>query len=70
MARDYFFNFNKLDYVQGKRPEGCILCHIKKGEKNVPDLTVYNSEYLLVCVNLYPYNPGHLMIFPKKHLKN
>lgn len=32
------------------------------------DLTVYSGDHFCVSVNLYPYNPGHLMIYPKRHL--
>ncbi len=31
-------------------------------------MTVHRSHFFIVCVNLYPYNPGHLLVFPKRHL--
>jgi ATP adenylyltransferase len=68
MAREYFFNFDKLDYVRGKRPEGCILCHICSGSEKVPDLSVFHNNLVQVSINLYPYNPGHIMVFPVRHV--
>lgn len=65
---EYFFNFEKMAYVKGKRPDGCILCLIRDGSEEVVDLSVYADDLFCVTVNLYPYNPGHLMIFPKRHL--
>jgi len=65
---DYFFNFEKLAYLKGERPEGCILCLVSAGDKKVVDLTVYNSSHFIVSLNLYPYNPGHVLIFPKRHI--
>lgn len=65
---EYFFNFEKMAYVKGKRPDGCILCLIRDGSEDVVDLSVYSDELFCVTVNLYPYNPGHVMIFPKRHL--
>jgi ATP adenylyltransferase len=65
---DYFFNFEKLAYLKGERPQGCILCLVSQGDKEVVDLTVYNSSKFIVSLNLYPYNPGHVLIFPKRHI--
>ena len=65
---DYFFNFDKLAYLTGERPSGCILCLIRDGNPAVVDLTVYRKNGFLVCLNLYPYNPGHVIIFPERHI--
>ncbi|MFA6507056.1 MAG: HIT family protein [Treponemataceae bacterium] len=65
---DYFFNFEKLTYLTGERPSGCILCHIRDGDSSVIDLTVYRKNGFMVCLNLYPYNPGHVIIFPERHV--
>jgi ATP adenylyltransferase len=64
----YFFNFNKMEYLKGSRPEGCILCLIRDSSSDVKKLVVHTSPLFIVSVNLYPYNPGHLLIFPKRHL--
>jgi ATP adenylyltransferase len=64
----YFFTFDKMDYVRGKRPAGCILCAIRDGPGDDTDLTVHRDPLFVVTVNLYPYNPGHLLIFPARHL--
>jgi ATP adenylyltransferase len=59
----------KLAYVRGKKPEvDCILCALRDSDKRVPDLVVLRHELMIVTLNLYPYNPGHLMIFPRRHL--
>jgi ATP adenylyltransferase len=65
---DYFFNFNKLGYLKGKKPKGCILCMIRDGSENVDRLVVHENEYIVVSLNLYPYNPGHLILFTKRHI--
>ncbi len=65
---EYFFNFEKMTYIKGGRPVGCILCLIRDESPEVVNLTVYRSEFFLAAVNLYPYNPGHLMVFPRRHL--
>lgn len=64
----YFFNFDKMKYVRGDRPDGCILCLIRDRAPDVVNLTVHAEELLTVTVNLYPYNPGHLMVFVNRHV--
>jgi ATP adenylyltransferase len=60
----------KMAYVRGeKKPDvECILCALVEESDKVSRLEVYRSEYFLVTLNLYPYAPGHLMIFPKRHI--
>jgi ATP adenylyltransferase len=64
----YFLNFDKLNYVRGPRYEGCILCGLRDGDEALVDLSVHQGKHFTVSVNLYPYNPGHLMIYPHRHL--
>lgn len=68
MNGDYFFSFQKFAYVKGERPPGCILCLIRDRDPSVVDLSVHRDPLFIVAVNLYPYNPGHLLVFPTRHL--
>ena len=68
--REYFYSFQKMDYVRGKRPRGCILCLLRDGDESVPDLTVHRDQRFIVTVNLYPYNPAHLLLFPQRHIED
>lgn len=65
---EYFLNFDKMTYVKGGRPSGCILCLIRDKSADVVDLSFFESKNFIAAVNLYPYNPGHVMIFPHRHL--
>ncbi|RKX73382.1 MAG: histidine triad (HIT) protein [Spirochaetes bacterium] len=67
---NYFLNFEKLSYVKGEKPLGCILCLIRDKSPDVIDLSVYEDKLFIVTVNLYPYNPGHLLIFPRRHIED
>jgi ATP adenylyltransferase len=65
----FVFPFNKESYIKGKKPDvDCILCSIVRDEKKVVSLKVAESETCFVSVNLYPYNSGHLILFPKRHI--
>ena len=67
---EYFFNFDKMDYLTGKRPEGCILCLVASGSADVVQLVVHETALAVVSLNLYPYNPGHLLVFPRRHVRD
>jgi len=61
---------SKGQYVKGKRPAvECILCSIMQNDPEVINLEVVRSKNFIIAVNLYPYNPGHLMIFPNRHIE-
>lgn len=55
---------------EGKHDKGCIFCIYPAQEtKNYSDsFILYCDEQVFVMMNLYPYNPGHLMIVPRKHM--
>jgi len=67
---EYFFNFDKLAYLKGGKPEGCILCLVRDGSDAVQSLVVHETALSMVSLNLYPYNPGHLIVFPRRHVND
>ncbi len=60
---------NKLDYVRGRgRPDvACILCAVLARDPQCANLLIHETERFAVSANLYPYNPGHIFVFPKAH---
>lgn len=61
----------KLNYVRGDKPDvPCILCAVRDHDERVVCLEVGRTELMSVSLNLYPYNPGHLMIFPLRHVND
>lgn len=69
LKRELLFSPDKLGYVQGeKRPQvDCILCAARDEHPDVDNLIVYRGQHLFITLNLYPYNPGHIMIVPLRH---
>ncbi|TXT48598.1 MAG: histidine triad (HIT) protein [Spirochaetes bacterium] len=65
---EYFFSFEKLGYLKGGKPDACILCLVRDGSQAVERLVVHENPLCLISLNLYPYNPGHVLVFPKRHL--
>ena len=68
--RNNLFVPNKMPYAKGKnRPDvPCILCAIVEKNERVERLEVHRTELFTISLNLYPYSPGHLMIFPNRHI--
>jgi ATP adenylyltransferase len=59
----------RLAYVTGTdKPEsGCIFCSALARAEAEP-LVLYIGDTCFVILNLYPYNNGHLMVVPKRHV--
>ncbi len=70
MREGYFFNFEKLEYVRGGKSGSCILCDLIEKNPAKAELTVFHDRYFVVSLNLYPYNPGHLLVFPRRHIED
>jgi len=51
----------------GKKPKKCIFCKcIKSGHKNY---VILKSRYSFAVLNIFPYNNGHLMVSPIRHIR-
>ena len=71
LVKGNLFVPSKIRYVRGHKPDvECILCAIIAGDPKVKSLEVFRSKRLCVCANLYPYSPGHLLIFPIRHIED
>ena len=44
---------------------GCVFCELKGRNE---DLVLHRGRLCYVILNLYPYNNGHLMVVPNRHL--
>jgi len=48
-------------------PTGCIFCEAL-GREADDSLLLYRGRTCFVILNLYPYNNGHLMVVPNRHV--
>jgi ATP adenylyltransferase len=57
-----------MQYVLGGRPSGCVFCEALRAEDDRAALVLHRGERAFVVLNRYPYNTGHLMICPVRHV--
>ena len=57
----------RVEYIQAGKAEGCVFCNagaVKPGE----ELVLWNGSASVVLLNKFPYNSGHLMVAPARHV--
>jgi len=60
----------RIQYILGEKPEGCILCDKPTENKDIENYILYRTKHNFIMLNSYPYNPGHLLIAPYRHIAN
>ncbi|MBI4284126.1 MAG: HIT domain-containing protein [Chloroflexi bacterium] len=58
----------RMEYIRMKKPGGCILCETPRQNSDAVNHILYRGGKNFVIMNRYPYNPGHLMVVPYRHL--
>ena len=70
---DRLWTPHRMAYIKGQdKPDddedtGCPFCHIPSMDDKKA-LIVARGETVYAVLNLYPYNPGHLMVCPYRHV--
>ena len=63
---DHLWSPWRLDYVTSGKPSGgCVFCDARTSRDS---LIVFEGTAAYVILNRYPYNNGHLMVVPHRHL--
>ena len=63
---------HRMAYIVGERPaeeagNGCPFC-AAPDKDDAEGLIVHRGEHCYVVMNLFPYNPGHVLICPYRHV--
>ena len=58
----------RIEYICGPRPESCFLCEKGRGEGDPADHVIARGHTCFVLLNDFPYNSGHLMVAPYRHI--
>ncbi len=58
----------RMDFILGDKPSGCILCMRPLENDDRANLILFRSQLNFIILNKYPYNPGHIMVAPYRHI--
>ena len=58
----------RIKYVQGKQKKGCIFCQKPRQKNDKKNYIIERRKYAFSILNIYPYNNGHIMVAPYKHI--
>ena len=59
----------RVNYVRNqKKSKGCIFCQAKTAKPK--DYVIFKTRFSIAMLNIYPYNNGHLMVAPKRHIRD
>jgi len=57
-----------MDYIRLEKPQGCILCEKPAEGTDEPNYILHRAAENFIILNAYPYNPGHLLVAPYRHV--
>jgi ATP adenylyltransferase len=58
----------RMAYISGPKPQNCVFCQLPLENKDEANLILYRGALCYVMLNRYPYNNGHLMVIPYRHV--
>ncbi len=56
-------------FIYDGEPKRCIFCRKPKQKKDAKNFIFMRRRHTFAMLNLYPYNNGHVMIVPYRHVK-
>jgi len=57
----------RINYLKAKKSGACIFCAAARGKEK--SAMIFKKKHSLCLLNIYPYNNGHLMVSPLRHIK-
>ena len=60
----------RIEYIEKAKESGCILCQKPRENNDGANFILYRGQHNFVILNAFPYNPGHLMVAPYRHIGN
>jgi ATP adenylyltransferase len=58
----------RMQYILEEKNTGCFLCKALEENEDKKNLILYRGDNVFVIMNRYPYNNGHLMLVPNRHI--
>ncbi len=57
-----------MEYIRNVGKEECIFCRKLKAQDDREELILHRGDHCFLVMNKYPYNSGHLMVAPYRHV--
>ena len=54
---------------KGKKKKGCVFCAMLRVRSNSTEHILLKTPHSFAVLNLYPYNNGHTLILPRRHVQ-
>ena len=58
----------RITYIEAEKPAKCILCESPEQHKDEAAYILFRGARNYVMLNSFPYNPGHLLVAPYRHI--
>lgn len=60
----------RVEYIRNLKKPGCFLCGNEKAAEDKPEeeLILYRGSRCYALLNRYPYNSGHILVVPYRHV--
>jgi len=70
MVDKYLYSPWRIDYILSEKEKGCIFCLKPNQDDDAKNGILFRGKLCFVILNLYPYNNGHIMVVPYKHVSS
>ena len=68
MTRLIWAPWRRKYVTAAEQPPGCVFCRALERAAEADSLVVHLARLTFVMMNLFPYNSGHVMIAPRRHI--
>ena len=58
----------RMEYIEQDKSGECIFCTLPQAEEDEKNFILYKGRHSFIIMNIYPYNTGHVMVSPNRHL--
>lgn len=58
----------RMAYIEQPEIEGCLFCKARDATNDEEEYVLWRGAHSFVMLNAFPYNTGHLMISPYRHV--
>ncbi|MCD4781399.1 MAG: HIT domain-containing protein [Candidatus Omnitrophica bacterium] len=53
-----------------KKNKGCLFCRFYRERSDKRNFVLFRTDHCFVVMNIYPYNNGHLLVVPNRHVND